>query len=37
VINKNGKPYVELGEPLPGYTGFNKRVVANNVFGKTYA
>jgi len=26
-----------LGEPLPGYTGFGKRVLANNIFGKTYA
>ena len=22
---------------MPGYTGFNKRIVANNIFGKTYA
>jgi hypothetical protein len=28
---------VQLGDPLPGYTGFNKRVLANNIFGKTYA
>jgi hypothetical protein len=28
---------VKLGDPLPGYTGFNKRVLANNIFGKTYA
>jgi hypothetical protein len=44
VIEKEGKPYgiltnnsVKLGEPLPGYTGFNNRVLANNIFGKTYA
>lgn len=44
VVTKEGKPYgilysysVELGEPLPGYTGFNKRIVASNIFGKTYA
>lgn len=37
VVDKNGKEYVELGEPLPGYTGFGKRVLANNIFGKTYA
>jgi hypothetical protein len=28
---------VKLGEPLPGYTGFSNRVLANNIFGKTYA
>lgn len=22
---------------MPGYTGFGKRVLANNIFGKTYA
>jgi hypothetical protein len=37
VVEKNGKEYVELGEPLPGYTGFGKRVLANNIFGRTYA
>lgn len=44
VIEKNGKSYgtswaysVQLGEPLPGYTGFSNRVLANNIFGKTYA
>jgi hypothetical protein len=26
-----------LGDPLPGYTGFGKRVLANNIFGRTYA
>lgn len=28
---------MKLGEPLPGYTGFSNRVLANNIFGKTYA
>jgi hypothetical protein len=37
VIDKGGKDYVQLGNPLPGYTGFGKRVLANNIFGKTYA
>ncbi len=37
VVEKEGKEYVELGQPLPGYTGFGKRVLANNIFGKTYA
>jgi hypothetical protein len=26
-----------LGKPLPGYTGFIKRVAADNIFGSTYA
>ena len=37
VVAKEGKEYVELGDPLPGYTGFPKRVQANNIFGKTFA
>jgi hypothetical protein len=37
VVEREGKEYVELGEPLPGYTGFGKRVLANNIFGRTYA
>ncbi len=44
VIFRGGDPYgkkrsylVKLGEPLPGYTGFSNRVLANNIFGKTYA
>lgn len=37
LIEKEGKEYVQLGNPLPGYTGFGKRVLANNIFGKTYA
>ena len=27
----------KLGEPIPGYCGVNRRVVADNVFGMTYA
>jgi hypothetical protein len=26
-----------LGNPIPGYSGFNQRVEADNVFGMTYA
>jgi len=26
-----------LGEPIPGYSGVNRRVQADNVFGMTYA
>ncbi len=37
LVEKEGKEYVQLGNPLPGYTGFGKRVLANNIFGKTYA
>lgn len=37
VVEQEGKEYVKLGEPpLPGYTGFNKRILANNIFGKTF-
>lgn len=28
---------MQLEKPLPGYTGFSKRVMANNIFGKTFA
>ena len=28
---------MKLGEPLPGYTGFSRRVFAGNIFGQTYA
>lgn len=28
---------MKLKDPLPGYTGFGKRVLANNIFGKTFA
>jgi hypothetical protein len=27
----------QLGEPIPGYCGVNRRVQADNVFGLTYA
>ena len=37
VVEKEGKEYVELNPGLPGYTGYAKRVLANNIFGKTYA
>lgn len=37
VVEKEGKQYVEIGNPLPGYTGFGKRVLANNIYGRTYA
>lgn len=37
VVEKEGKEYVKLQDPLPGYTGFGKRVLANNIFGKTFA
>ena len=33
---KVDKP-IKHGKPIPGYTGFLKRVVADNVFGVTYA
>ena len=33
---REGKEYVERRNPLPGYTGFQPRVVADNLFGKTY-
>ena len=26
-----------LGEPIPGYSGVNRRVQADNIFGMTYA
>jgi hypothetical protein len=26
-----------LDKPVPGYTGFGRRVMANNIFGKTFA
>jgi hypothetical protein len=28
---------MKIGEPIPGYTGMNRRMVADNVFGLTYA
>lgn len=37
IMEKEGKKYVALNNPLPGYTGFAKRVMANNIYGKTFA
>ena len=34
--DKRNKP-LRHGEPIPGYTGFLRRVVADNIFGVTYA
>ena len=31
------KQVLKLGEPIPGYSGVNRRVQADNVFGMTYA
>jgi hypothetical protein len=31
------KKVKQLGEPIPGYSGINRRVQADNVFGMTYA
>ena len=31
------KTVPKLGEPIPGYSGVNRRVQADNVFGMTYA
>ena len=28
---------IELGKPIPGYSGVNRRIQADNVFGMTYA
>ena len=28
---------IDLGAPIPGYSGFNRRTQADNVFGMTYA
>ena len=36
-IFQDGKEYVKLENPIPGYTGFARRVMANNIFGKTFA
>lgn len=38
LIEKEGKEYVRLNDkPLPGYTGFQERVMADNIFGMTHA
>ena len=31
------KSVKQLGEPIPGYSGVNRRIQADNVFGMTYA
>ena len=31
------KEVPKFGEPIPGYSGVNRRVQADNVFGMTYA
>ena len=31
------KEVMQLGEPIPGYSGVNRRIQADNVFGMTYA
>lgn len=31
------KAVMQLGEPIPGYSGINRRIQADNVFGMTYA
>ena len=33
----NPKSGLKLGQPIPGYSGVNRRVEADNVFGMTYA
>lgn len=35
-VFKDGKEYVKIENPIPGYTGFARRVMANNIFGKTF-
>ena len=32
----NSKQVKQLGEPIPGYSGCNRRIQADNVFGMTY-
>lgn len=34
---ENKKRAENLGEPIPGYSGVNRRIQADNVFGMTYA
>jgi hypothetical protein len=36
-VDSNSKSAERLGEPIPGYSGVNRRVQADNVFGMTYA
>ena len=36
-VEEKQNPAIELGTPIPGYSGFNRRTQADNVFGMTYA
>ena len=36
-VEQEKNPAQKLGEPIPGYSGVNRRIQADNVFGMTYA
>jgi len=36
-VETNQPKGLQLGDPIPGYSGSNRRVEADNVFGMTYA
>ena len=36
-VDDNVKKPEKFGNPIPGYSGVSRRVVADNVFGMTYA
>lgn len=36
-VEENKSQAPKLGDPIPGYSGVNRRVQADNVFGMTYA
>lgn len=36
-VDQNQSQPLTLGDPIPGYSGVNRRVQADNVFGMTYA
>ena len=36
-MNPKPEEPIKLGEPVPGYTGFSRKVTACNIFGLTYA
>jgi hypothetical protein len=36
-VEQPKNPAPKLGDPIPGYSGVNRRVQADNVFGMTYA
>lgn len=36
-VETNKPQGLQLGDPIPGYSGTNRRVEADNVFGMTYA